>query len=145
MRVVCLRIGLVLAREGGALAAMLRPFRLGLGGPMGSGRQWVPWIQADDLVALVCRALDDHALEGAVNAVAPQPIRNREFARALGAALGRPAIVPVPGFLLRRVLGEFAGELLDSRRVVPARAAALGFRYSHPDLASALAAEIGTR
>ena len=142
VRVVRLRIGVALAREGGALALMLRPFRLGLGGPLGSGRQWMPWVHVDDVVGLILFALDADAALGPINAVAPEPVRNRELTRLLAAKLGRPAFLPVPGFALRAALGEMAGELLDSRRVVPRRAQALGYRFAHPTLASALDAEL---
>jgi hypothetical protein len=143
VRVVSLRIAVVLAREGGALAALRPVFRLGLGGPLGDGSQWFPWIHADDLARLVCLALERDALRGAVNAAAPAPVRNRDFARELGRALGRPALLRVPGFVLRAALGPLAGELLDSRRVRPARALAAGFAFHHASLASALAAELG--
>ncbi|MCG8588998.1 MAG: TIGR01777 family oxidoreductase [Proteobacteria bacterium] len=136
-----LRIGIVLAREGGALAAMARPFRLGLGGRLGHGRQWFPWIHADDLVSLVLACLEGR-LTGAVNATAPGPVRNAELTRALGSVLRRPTLLPVPAFALRAGLGELAGELLGSRRVVPAAAEAAGVAFRHPDLAGALAAEL---
>jgi uncharacterized protein (TIGR01777 family) len=142
VRRVSLRFGVVLAREGGALALMLRPFRLGLGGPLGSGRQWVPWVHVDDAVGLILFGLDADAAAGAINAVAPEPVRNRELTRLLAAKLGRPAFLPVPAFALRAALGELAGELLDSRRVVPHRAQALGYGFAHPTLASALDAEL---
>jgi uncharacterized protein (TIGR01777 family) len=145
VRSVAMRIGIVLDREGGALAAMLRPFRLGLGGRLGSGRQWVPWIHADDLVALLRSAAGDPGYRGAVNAVAPEPVRNRELTRALAAQLGRPALLPAPAFALRAALGELARELLDSRRVVPKRALERGFAFRHATLESALAAELGAR
>ena len=143
VRRVSLRIGVALAREGGALALMLRPFRLGLGGPLGSGRQWVPWVHVDDVVGLILLALDSDAAAGPINAVAPEPVRNRELTRLLAARLRRPAFFPVPGFALRAALGELAGELLDSRRVVPRRARELGYRFAHATLESALDAELG--
>lgn len=145
VRVVSLRIGPVLAREGGALSALERLFRLGLGGPVGNGRQWMPWIQADDLVRLIETVRSDAAARGAVNAVAPRLVRNRDFTRALAAQLHRPALLRVPAFALRAALGPLAGELLDSRRVVPARASALGFEWRFPDVASALAHELRPR
>jgi hypothetical protein len=143
VRRVVLRIGIALAREGGALPRLLLPFRLGLGGRLGDGRQWLPWVHADDVVGLVLHALATPALEGALNATAPEPVRNAELARALGRALGRPALLPVPALALRAALGELAEELLASRRVVPLRALAAGYRFSFPDLPSALAAELG--
>jgi len=143
VRVVSLRLGVVLAREGGALPRMALPFRLGLGGTLGDGRQWFPWIQADDLVDLVRFAVREAELRGPVNAVAPEPVRNTELTRALARQLHRPALLRVPGFVLRGVLGELAGELLGSRRVVPRAAQEAGFRFRHPVLAEALAAELG--
>lgn len=143
VRWVSLRIGIVLAREGGALAPMARAFRLGLGGRIGSGRQWLPWIHADDLVGLIRAALDDERYTGAVNAVAPRPVRNAELAKALGAVLHRPAILPLPALPLRLALGELANELLGSRRAVPRRALERGFRFEFEDVTRALAVELG--
>lgn len=143
VRVVRLRFGVVLAREGGALALMLRPFRLGLGGPIGSGRQWMPWVHLDDVVGLILLGLEADAASGPINAVAPGAVRNAEFTRLLAAKLGRPAFLPVPAFVLRAALGELAGEFLDSRRVVPRRARELGYGFAHPTLESALEAELG--
>lgn len=143
VRTVSLRIGVVLAREGGALAPLLRVFGLGLGGRLGSGAQWVPWIHAGDLVSLCRVAAVDPRYSGAVNAVAPEPVRNRELTRELAMRLHRPALLAVPAFALRALLGELSGELLGSRRVVPRRAIEAGFAFAHPDLASALAAELG--
>ncbi len=142
VRCVTLRIGIVLARKGGALARMALPFRLGLGGRLGDGRQWVPWIHVDDVTGLICAALRDEAYAGAVNAVAPEPVRNLELTRALASTLHRPALLTVPAFVLRAALGELAGELLGSRRCVPRRALARGFAFAHAQLASALAAEL---
>ncbi len=142
VRPVSLRIGIVLAREGGALAPVARLFRLGLGGRLGSGRQWMPWIHVDDLVGLVRAALEHETWEGPVNAVSPVPVRNQEFTRELARAVRRPALVPVPGFALRLALGELAEELLGSRRVVPGKAEAGGFVFRHPELAEALDAEL---
>lgn len=142
VRVVNLRIGVVLAAEGGALSLMSVPFRLGLGGKLGAGRQWFPWIHADDLVALICFAVDSPALSGPVNAVAPETLRNADLTRELAATLRRPAFIPVPAFALRLALGELADELLGSRRVVAAAAQTAGFRWTHPSLRGALAAEL---
>ncbi len=141
LRVVRLRLGVVLSRRGGALPVLARAFRLGLGGRIGSGRQWFPWIQLEDAALLVLRALDDAQLSGALNVVAAAPLRNADFTRALAHAVGRPALLPVPAFALRLALRDLAGELLDSRRVLPARALALGHRFAHPDLPSALSAD----
>jgi uncharacterized protein (TIGR01777 family) len=142
VRVARLRFGVVLSRRGGALPALARAFRLGLGGRIGSGRQWFPWIALDDAAALALRALDDFDFRGAFNAVAPEPVRNADFARAVARAVRRPALVPAPAFALRLALGDLAGELLDSRRVAPARARSLGHRFTCPDLAATLAAEL---
>ena len=112
VRCVVLRIGIVLAREGGALPRMALPFRAGLGGRLGDGRQWFPWIHADDVVSLIRAALRDDAYTGPVNAVAPEPVRNAELTRALARVLHRPALFAVPAFALRAALGELSGELL---------------------------------
>jgi uncharacterized protein (TIGR01777 family) len=144
LRVVSLRIGLVLDSSGGMLGRMLLPFRLGLGGPFGAGRQWMSWIHRDDLVRMICHVIADPALSGPVNAVAPEPVRNRDFVKALGKALHRPAVIPVPAAPLKLVLGKFAEELLlGGQRVVPARAEASGFRFRYPTLETALAAIVG--
>lgn len=140
VRRVSLRIGVVLAREGGAFAPIRRVFGLGLGGRLGDGRQWFPWIYAGDLVAMIRAAIDDARFAGPVNAVAPTPVRNIDFTKALAAAVHRPALLPVPGFVLRAALGELADELLGSRRVVPERATSLGFRFDAPALDAALEA-----
>lgn len=140
VRVVRLRIGIVLAPDGGALARMLVPFRAGLGGPLGSGRQVMSWIHRDDLVAMILAALGSDAWHGAVNGTTPSPVTNREFAQTLGRVLGRPAVLPAPGFALRLVLGEMADVLLTGQRVLPAVAEAQGFSWRHPTLSGALEA-----
>lgn len=137
-RVIRLRIGIVLGPGGGALAAMLPPARAGLGGPMGSGRQWWSWIHRDDVVGLILHGLEHPTLRGPVNATAPEPVRQGDLARALGAALGRPAVLPTPGLALRALVGGFSSELLGSRRVRPAAATAADYRFRFPDLAAAL-------
>jgi uncharacterized protein (TIGR01777 family) len=142
VRSVRLRIAVVLAREGGALPLMALPFRLGLGGRIGDGRQWFPWIHADDLVEVIRRALVDDSLAGALNAAAPGTLRNAELARALARLLHRPALLPVPALALRALLGELSQELLGSRRVVPRRLLDAGFAFAHPGIESALAAEL---
>lgn len=141
-RVVSLRIGIVLAAEGGALLPMARAFRFGLGGRLGDGRQWFPWIHVDDLVAMIREALTDERWSGPVNAVAPNPVRNAELTQALARAVRRPALLPVPAFALRALLGELADELLGSRRAIPQRAAELGFRFAVETLDRALEAEL---
>ncbi|MEW6719195.1 MAG: TIGR01777 family oxidoreductase [Thermodesulfobacteriota bacterium] len=139
IRVVTLRIGAVLSPDGGALAKMLPPFRLGLGGPLGSGKQYMSWIAIDDLAAVFLHALAREDLKGPVNAVAPRPVTNREMAEALGKALSRPAVLPVPAFALRLSMGEMADELLLSGcRVVCRRLEETGFRFRFPEIGAAL-------
>lgn len=137
-RVVLVRVGLVLGRGGGVLGQMLPLFKLGVGGPLGSGDQYFPWVHLDDLVELYAAAITDPRLQGPVNGVAPGIVTNREFARALGRAVHRPAILRVPPFALRLALGEAAGALVDGQRVVPRRTQALGFRFAYPELNAAL-------
>jgi uncharacterized protein len=135
-RVVSVRTGLVLAREGGALPQMLPPFKLGAGGQVGSGRQYWPWIHRDDWVALVRWAITNAAVAGPLNATAPNPVTNKAFAGAVGRALHRPAFMPAPAFALRLLLGEMADALLLSgQRAIPAKAERLGFkfRFTHVD------------
>lgn len=142
VRVVRVRIGVVLAREGGALSLMRIPFSLGLGGRLGTGRQYFPWIHIDDLVAGILFALERNDLRGAVNAVAPSAVRNLELTESLARVLGRPAAIPVPAFALRAALGPLAGELLGSRRVVPRRLREAGFAFRYGALDAALDAEL---
>jgi uncharacterized protein (TIGR01777 family) len=137
VRVVCMRTGMVLG-PGGALAKLAAPFRLFVGGPIGSGRQWVPWIHRDDTVRAYAAAVTDERYAGPINLVTDS-VRNADLARALGAALGRPSWLPVPGFAVRAALGELADYALHGRRVVPARLRALGFTWTHPTLAGSLA------
>ena len=139
IRVVHLRIGLVLSPKGGALAAMLPVFRLGLGGPVGSGAQWMSWIGMDDTLGAILHALMNEALAGPVNLVAPAPVTNREFARTLARVLRRPAIFPFPAFAARLVFGQMADELLlASARVEPARLQATGYAFRDATLEGAL-------
>jgi uncharacterized protein (TIGR01777 family) len=138
-RVVLVRSGIVLHPEGGALAKMLLPFRFGIGGPIGSGTQYTPWIHRDDWVDLVRWLIGEPAARGAFNATAPEPVRNAEFARALGRALRRPAMLPVPGIALRILFGELAGALLTGQRAMPARAEEMGFTFRFARLDDALA------
>jgi uncharacterized protein len=142
LRVCVLRSGAVLDRRGGALARMLPPFRLGLGGPVAGGRQYLSWISLDDLVALYLAALGDERYAGVLNATAPAAVRNADFARALGRALHRPARFPVPGAALRLLYGEMAEVVTASQNAVPARALALGHAFAHPALEAALAAAL---
>lgn len=143
LRVAILRIGVVLSAEGGMLARLLPMFRAGVGGPVASGAQWLSWLHRDDLLALIARALTDSDWQGPINAVAPTPVRQREFAKALGQALGRPAIVPAPAFALKLVFGEMAEQvLLAGQRVVPEFATQRGFTWQYADLTAALRAEL---
>ncbi len=137
VRVAHLRTGLVLGPGGGVLGPMLPLFRLGLGGRLGSGRQWMPWISLADEIAAIVYLLDA-PVSGAVNLTGPAPVRNTEFARTLGAVLHRPALVPAPGFGLRLVLGEFAAEAVASTRVRATVLRAAGYQYTHGDLELAL-------
>ena len=138
IRVVRLRTGVVLDSRGGALKRMLPPFRLGAGGKLGNGRQWMPWIHIQDLVGLIQFALD-RPLRGPLNGVAPYPVVNADFTKALAAAVKRPAIFPVPAFALRLLFGEMSEILLASQRVLPKEAEAAGFPFRFAQLAPALA------
>jgi hypothetical protein len=140
-RVVCVRTGLVLERDGGALAKMLPPFRVGAGGRLGTGRQYWPWIHRADWVNMIRFAIATPELAGPMNATAPEPVTNAAFARELGKALGRPSFVPTPRLALRILLGEMAdGLLLSGQRAVPAKADRFGFTFTYPALAPTLAA-----
>lgn len=141
-RVVLTRFGIVLAREGGALKAQLRPFRLGLGGPLGGGRQWQSWVHIDDVTGVIAHALTHDGVEGPLNVTAPHPVRQGEFAKALGAALGRPAVLPTPGFVLRVAMGEMATIALDGQRVLPQATLASGYTFRWTDVREALRAEL---
>lgn len=144
IRVVTLRTGIVLSPIGGALARMLLPFRMGVGGIVGSGRQYMSWISIDDLVRIIIYALKIETVKGPVNAVAPKPVTNAEFTRILGRVLSRPTVLPMPGFAARLAFGEMADELLlASARVVPAKLEASGFVFRHPNLESALSSLVG--
>ena len=139
IRTVLLRFGMVLGREGGALGKQLPFFRLGLGGPLGNGRQWVSWVAMDDLVAAVLLAIDDERLKGPVNVVSPAPVRNVDLAQTLGRVLGRPAALPAPAWALHLAFGDMAGEvLLASNRVRPWRLEQAGFKFSQPELEPAV-------
>lgn len=144
IRVVNLRIGIVLSPKGGALARMLPPFSLGLGGRLGHGRQFMSWISLPDLSAVILRALTDPGLSGPVNAVAPEPVSNREFTRTLGSVLNRPAFLPMPAFAARLAFGELAEALLlAGAKVRPGKLQAAGFTFQHPTLESALRELLG--
>lgn len=139
VRLAILRTGQVLDASGGMLKELLAPFRLGLGGPLAGGRQYVAWIHIDDEVGLILWALGDDSVSGVVNATAPNPVTNKEFSQALGRALGRPAVIPVPGFVLDLKFGsEFGTVLRGGQRAVPRRALDLGYEFSHPEIDAAL-------
>jgi uncharacterized protein (TIGR01777 family) len=144
IRVAMLRTGVVLSRDGGALPKLLVPFRLGLGGRIGSGRQWMSWIALGDVVRAVLQIVDDATLEGPIDTVSPNPVRNVELARTLGRVLHRPALIPVPAIAIRLALGTMGVEsLLASQRARPARLLACGFRFEQPTVESALRAALG--
>lgn len=138
VRVVLLRFGVILARDGGALPKMLTPFKLGIGGRIGDGQQWMPWIHIDDVTRLIAFAIADGLTNGAVNAVAPNPVRNVDFTRELAAALHRPAILPAPKFALRVMFGEMGEIVYASQRVMPEVALRAGFEFKFAELAGAL-------
>jgi uncharacterized protein (TIGR01777 family) len=138
LRVARIRTGVVLDRHGGALQKMLPPFRLGVGGPVAGGRQPIPWIHVDDVVGLYLAAIDDERYSGPINATAPTPVSNRELSKALGKALHRPAITPVPAAAIRLLYGGMAKLVIDGQRALPRRALELGYQFRHPDLDEAL-------
>jgi uncharacterized protein (TIGR01777 family) len=138
LRVVRIRIGIVLGRDGGALKQMLTPFRLGIGGRLGSGRQWMPWIHIDDLLRLFMFAASNSSIKGALNGSSPEPVTNAEFTRSLAHALHRPAIFPVPKFALKIAFGELANYMFASLRVVPEATKQSGFEFTYPELGRAL-------
>lgn len=144
VRVAILRIGFVLARDATVLRLYALPFRLHLGGPLGDGRQWMSWVHVDDVVALFLFALDDRRVDGIVNAVAPEPARQAVVAAAIGAALHRRSWLPVPAPLIRLAMGGASTLALGSRRIVPQRAAELGYRFRRPELRSAVADALGS-
>ncbi|MGA9284898.1 MAG: TIGR01777 family oxidoreductase [Solirubrobacteraceae bacterium] len=142
IRVVKVRTGVVLDSEGGALGKMLPPFKLGVGGPVASGRQYISWIHTDDVVGIVLAAIDGEQWRGAINATAPEPQRNRDFSKALGRALHRPSLLPVPGAALRLMYGDMAQVVTKGARVLPAKALVLGYEFRHPQLDEALRAAL---
>ena len=144
VRVVCARAGIVLAREGGALSSMRPAFQLGLGGPLGSGKQWMSWIHVDDVVGLLLHAANQTEAEGPLNVCAPHPSRNSDFTRALGRAMHRPAWVRAPAVALRFALGEMADVVMASQRVIPEKAAATGYVFRFGTLEEALRDLLGS-
>lgn len=143
VRVVRVRTGVVLSAAGGALAKMLPPFKLGIGGPVAGGRQYLPWIHVDDVVGIYLAALDHPTFAGAINAGAPEPVTNRELSRALGRVLRRPAVAPVPALALRALYGEMAQIVTTGVRMVPGRAGELGHAFRHTEVEGALRAALG--
>jgi uncharacterized protein (TIGR01777 family) len=138
IRVCLIRTGLVIAEDGGLLKRMLLPFRLGLGGRLGSGRQWMSWIHREDWIAIVQAMINNASMQGAYNATSPNPVTNREFTQTLAYCLNRPALLPVPDWLLKTVLGEISELVLGSQRVMPERLLAQDFEFQYPDLVSAV-------
>ena len=145
VRVVVLRTGVVIARESDVLRRQLPAFKLGLGGPVGGGEQWWSWIHIDDVTGLIVFALTHPELHGPVNAVAPQAVRQKDFAHALGRAIGRPTVLPTPGFALKLAMGEASSIALSGQHVIPAAATAAGYSFAYPDIDGALRAEVGPR
>jgi uncharacterized protein (TIGR01777 family) len=142
MRVVLARTGVVLSSEGGALEKMLPPFKMGVGGPVAGGKQYVPWVHLDDVVGGLLFALDEEELEGPVNLTAPRPATNKELSKALGRALGRPAVAPVPGLAVKALYGEMASIVTTGARVMPKKLEDAGYAFRHPDLDEALRAAL---
>ncbi|HVN91790.1 MAG TPA: TIGR01777 family oxidoreductase [Candidatus Binataceae bacterium] len=144
IRVFIPRIGIVLGPEGGALAKMITPFRMGLGGPIGSGNQYVPWIHLADMIGIITQAVEDSRFDGPMIAAAPNPVTNREFSQTLARLLHRPCVIPAPAFALKIALGEAAAPLLNSQRVAPERLAEAGFAWRYTTIDAALKDLIGS-
>ena len=138
VRVAVMRFGVILGKNGGALAKMIPAFKFFVGGPIGNGSQWFPWMHLKDLMAATLFILEQPGVSGAVNFCAPNPARNRELAATLGGVLGRPAFMPAPAFMIRALLGEFGNVLLDSQRTIPDKLLSNGFEFQYPDIRSAL-------
>ncbi|PWQ95940.1 TIGR01777 family oxidoreductase [Leucothrix arctica] len=139
IRACYLRTGIVLEKDGGALTKMLPPFKFGLGGPMGSGKQFMSWIHRDDLVSMICHIIETETLSGPINGTAPTPVDNKTFSKALGKALNRPAFLPLPGFVLKLLMGDMGKELLlCGQRVIPEKAVSSGFEFKYSDIDEAL-------
>ena len=143
IRVAMLRTGIVLSEDGGALGRMLTPFKLGVGGPIAGGRQYMPWIHSDDVVGAYLYALDHEEASGALNLSAPEPVTNKEFSKVLGKTLHRPAFAPVPALAIKTLYGEMAMIVTGGVRMVPARLQELGYEFRHPELGEALEAAVG--
>lgn len=139
VRLTLVRIGLVLDKQGGALGQLVTPFRMGLGGPVGNGKQWMAWIHHEDMTGLLLTAVENTAVVGPINGTAPNPVTNRDFSKALGRALHRPALLPMPRFMLRAMLGEAEEVVATGQRVLPKKALALGYTFQFPQIDAALA------
>ena len=142
IRLVLLRTGVVLGKGGGALSRMLLPFRLFLGGPLGSGQQWFPWIHIDDVIEIILFSVKTEIIDGVLNAAAPDPVTMKEFCAALGGSLNRPSSIPVPAFALQFILGEMSQMILGSQKIVPSRLTEAGFRFRYPELGGALSSVV---
>ena len=138
IRVVAARFGIVLGKGGGAMGKMIPAFRFGLGGPLGDGMQWFPWIHMDDLLSAFLFVLENQDITGPVNFCAPNPIRNRDLAKAMGRVLKRPSFMPAPAFMIRLILGEFGNVFLYSQRAVPEKLLSYGFSFKYPDITAAI-------
>jgi uncharacterized protein (TIGR01777 family) len=143
VRVAIMRTGIVLSPDGGALGRMLPPFKLGVGGPIAGGRQYMPWIHVDDVVGAYLKALDDESMTDAYNLSAPEPVTNKEFSKALGKVLHRPAVAPVPKFAVKLLFGEMSEIVTTGARMVPARLTEAGYEFRRPDVGAALEAAVG--
>jgi uncharacterized protein (TIGR01777 family) len=144
IRVASIRTGIALGRDGGALVKMETPFKFGVGGPLGNGKQWMPWIHVDDLARMYVYAAEHAEASGPLNGSAPHPVTNREFTKALASALHRPAFLPAPYFALRVAMGEFAKVMFASQRVVPKKPLAVGFEFKYPEITAAMNAIYGS-
>jgi uncharacterized protein (TIGR01777 family) len=141
IRVVRARFGVILSKQGGALPQMIRPFQFGVGGKIGTGKQWLSWIALDDVIAILRLAVENANITGPLNVISPQPVTNADFTKILATALHRPALFPVPAYALRLIFGEMAEALLlSSQRVLPYQLQKLNYQFHHPDLAAALTA-----
>lgn len=138
IRTSVIRTGIVLSEKGGALERMLTPFKFFVGGPLGNGRQWMPWIHIDDLTELFTYIIENNKMSGAYNGIAPEPITNKQLAKAIGKILGRPSIFPAPAFILKLLVGEFAKYLLEGRKIIPKRTLESGFKFKYTDIETAL-------
>lgn len=138
IRTSVIRTGIVLSEKGGALERMLTPFKFFAGGPLGNGRQWMPWIHIDDLTELFTYIIENDKMSGVYNGIAPEPITNKQLAKAIGKILGRPSIFPAPAFILKLLVGEFAKYLLEGRKIIPKRTLESGFKFKYTDIETAL-------